>query len=104
MPAFMPRATPVSERDALLRVLGASIEVLKAENEMLRRRLVAAETRAAQESAKADGAIAELRALMRLRTWAAALGDGGSRDKRGQGIALKRELSGQGARQVDDGA
>ena len=80
MPAFMPRAMPVSERDALLRVLGASVEVLKAENEMLRRRLAAAETRAAQETAKAAGAIAELRALMRLRTWAVALGDGGPRD------------------------
>ena len=55
MPAFMPRATPVSARDALLRVLGASVEVLKAENEMLRRRLAAAETRAAQEVAKRTG-------------------------------------------------
>lgn len=80
MPALMPRATPVSEDDlALVRVLEASIETLKAENEILRRRLAAAEARAAQETAKADGAIAELRALMRLRTWAAALGDGGPR-------------------------
>ena len=61
MPAFLSRATPVSERDALLRVLGASVEVLKAENEMLRRRLAAAETRAAQEVARADGAVAESR-------------------------------------------
>ena len=43
---------------------------------MLKRRLAAAEARAAQEAAKAAGAIAELRALMQLRTWAAALGDG----------------------------
>jgi hypothetical protein len=78
MPALMlSRATPGREDDALLRVLEASIETLKAENEILRRRLAAAETRAARETAKADGAIAELRALMRLRTWAAALGDGG---------------------------
>ena len=71
---YAPRATPVREDDlALLRVLEASIETLKAENEILRRRLAAAETRAARETAKADGAIAELRALMRLRTWAAAL-------------------------------
>ncbi len=78
MPALLP--TPVPEGDlALVRVLEASIETLKAENEILRRRLAAAEARAAQETAKADGAIAELRALMRLRTWAAALGDGGPR-------------------------
>ncbi len=56
-----------------MRVLEASIETLKAENEILRRRLAAAEARAAQEIAKADGAIAELKALMRLRTWAATL-------------------------------
>jgi hypothetical protein len=73
MPAPLLRVTPVREDDALLRVLGASIEVLKAENEMAKRRFAAAETRAAQEAAKADGAVAELRALMRLRTWAAAL-------------------------------
>ena len=94
MPAPLLRPTPVSERDALLRVLGASVEVLKAENEMLRRRLAAAETRAAHETARADGAVTELRALMRLRTWATALGDGGPRDKRPQGIALERELTG----------
>ena len=73
---ILRRAAPVREDDALVRVLEASIETLKAENEILRRRLAAAEARAAQETAKADGAIAELRALMRLRTWAAALGDG----------------------------
>jgi hypothetical protein len=74
MPALLLRSTPVPESDsALVHVLEASIETLKAENEILRRRLAAAETRAAQETAKADGAIAELRALMRLRTWAAAL-------------------------------
>ena len=73
-PALLLRSTPVPEGDlALVRVLEASIETLKAENEILRRRLAAAEARAAQESAKADGAIAELRALMRLRTWAASL-------------------------------
>ena len=73
MPALLLHPTPVREDDALLRVLEASIETLKAENEILRRCLAAAEARSAREVAKADGAIAELRALMRLRTWAAAL-------------------------------
>jgi hypothetical protein len=91
MPAPLLRATPVSESDsALVRVLEASVETLKAENEILRRRLAAAEGRAARETAKAEGAIAELRALMQLRTWAATLGDDGSRDKRGRGVALMR--------------
>ena len=71
MSALPPRAMP--DDLALLRVLEASIEILKTENEILKRRLAAAETWAAQETAKADGAIAELRALMRLRTWAGAL-------------------------------
>jgi hypothetical protein len=66
---------------ARLYVLEATIEILKAENEILRRRLAAAETWAAQETAKAEGAIAELSALTRIRASAAALGDGGSRDK-----------------------
>ena len=80
-PITKPRATPVREDDsALVRVLEAHIETLKAENEILRRRLAAAETRAAQETAKAEGAIAELSALTRLRARAAALGDGGPRD------------------------
>jgi hypothetical protein len=48
MPAPKPRATPGREDDALVRVLEASIEILKAENEILRRRLAAAETWAAQ--------------------------------------------------------
>ena len=49
MPALTPRATPVREGDsALVRVLEACIETLKAENEILRRRLAAAETWAAQ--------------------------------------------------------
>ena len=42
------RATPVREDDALVRVLEAHIETLKAENEILKRRLAAAETWAAQ--------------------------------------------------------
>jgi hypothetical protein len=66
---------------ALVRVLEALIETLKAENAILTRRLAAAETLAAQETAKAEGAIAELSALTRIRASAAALGDGGSRDK-----------------------
>jgi hypothetical protein len=52
-------------------------EGLKAENEILRRRLAAAEGQAARETTKADGAIAELSAITRLRARAAALGAGG---------------------------
>ena len=75
-----PRATPVREDDStLVRILEAHIETLKAENEILRRRLAAAETLAAQETAKADGAIAELSAITRIRARVAALGDDGSR-------------------------
>jgi hypothetical protein len=48
MPAPKPRATPGREDDALVRVLEASIEILKTENEILQRRLAAAETWAAQ--------------------------------------------------------
>ena len=49
MPALTPRATPVREGDsALVRVLEACIETLKTENEILKRRLAAAETWAAQ--------------------------------------------------------
>ena len=44
--AFMPRAMP--DDLARLRVLEASIEILKTENEILKRRLAAAETWAAQ--------------------------------------------------------
>jgi hypothetical protein len=54
MPAFTPRA--MLDDLALLHVLEAYIETLKAENEILRRRLAAAEGRAARETAKADGA------------------------------------------------
>ena len=49
MRASKPRATPVREDDStLVRVLEASIEILKTENEILKRRLAAAETWAAQ--------------------------------------------------------
>jgi hypothetical protein len=73
-----PCATPVRKDDStLVRVLEAHIETLKAETEILKRRLAAAETRVAQETAKAEGAIAELSALIRIRASAAALGDGG---------------------------
>jgi hypothetical protein len=48
MPAPMPRATSARENDALVRVLEASVEILKTENEILKRRLAAAETWAAQ--------------------------------------------------------
>ena len=78
-----PCATPVREDDStLVRVLEAHVETLKAENEILKRRLAAAEARTAQETAKAEGAIAELSALIRIRASAAALVDGGSRQSR----------------------
>jgi hypothetical protein len=56
------------------RYVANPVEVAAKERRLLD---AAAETRAARETAKADGAIAELRALMRLRTRVAALGDGG---------------------------
>ncbi len=73
MPALMPRATPVRADDsALLHVLEAHIETLKAENEILKRQLAAAEARAAREAAKAQWAIGEFSALTRrLRARAA---------------------------------
>jgi hypothetical protein len=46
MSALPPRAMPADL--ALVRVLEASIEILKTENEILKRRLAAAETWAAQ--------------------------------------------------------
>jgi hypothetical protein len=46
MPALPPRAMP--DNLALLRIHEATIETLKAENEILKRRLAAAETWAAQ--------------------------------------------------------
>ena len=47
MPALTPRAMPVRADDtALLHVLKAYIETLKAENEILKRRLADAEARA----------------------------------------------------------
>jgi hypothetical protein len=90
MSALPPRVTPVSKDDALVLVLEAYIETLKAENAILRRWLAAAEARAAQETEKAEAAVAELSALTRLRTRAAALGDDGSRDKRGDQLAAER--------------
>jgi hypothetical protein len=49
MRASKPRATPVREGDsALVRVHEATIEILKTENEILKRRLAAAETWAAR--------------------------------------------------------
>jgi hypothetical protein len=48
MPLLLrPRPTPVREANALVRVLEASIETLRAENEILERQLAAAEARAA---------------------------------------------------------
>jgi hypothetical protein len=66
MPALTHRATAVREDEPLVRVLEASIETLKAENAILRRRLAAAEARAAREATKAEAAIAELLAILRL--------------------------------------
>jgi hypothetical protein len=48
MPARTRRATPVRVDEPLVRVLEAYIETLRAENEILKRRLASAETWAAQ--------------------------------------------------------
>ena len=93
MPAPLLRPTPVSERDALLRVLGASIEVLKAENEMLRRRLTAAKTRRRMRPQGQTG-----RSPSSGRSCASGRGQPplamAARGERPQGIALERELTG----------
>lgn len=74
----MERSPPGSESDSpLVRVLEAAIETLRAENEILRRRLAAAEARAGREAE-----IAGLSAITRLRARAAALGDDGLRQSR----------------------
>ena len=78
-----PRVTPVSEDDALVLVVEAHIETLKAENAILRCWLAAAEARAAQETKKAEAAVAELSALMRSGRGRPPLGDGDSRDRAG---------------------
>jgi hypothetical protein len=67
------RATRVRADDpALLRVLEAYIETLQVENEILKRRLADAEARAARETAKANGAIAEFQPLTERLTARAA--------------------------------
>jgi inorganic triphosphatase YgiF len=75
MPALLLRPTPAREGDsALVLVLEAYIETLKAENEILRRRLAAAEARAARDTANAEHAIAEFSAITkRLRARAQRL-------------------------------
>jgi hypothetical protein len=79
MPALTPRATPVRADDtALLHVLKTYIETLKAENEILKRRLADAEARAARETAKANRAIAEFPPLTERRPIAPSRGGGGS--------------------------
>lgn len=64
MPALMPRATPI-DASARLRILEATIETLRAENDSLKRQLAAAEARTAKETAKAEWAIGEFSALTR---------------------------------------
>jgi hypothetical protein len=66
MPASTPHATPARREDAaFLDVLEAYNETLKAENEILKRRLAEAEVRAAREAAKAEWAMGEFSALAR---------------------------------------
>ena len=72
MSAFTPRAMP--DNLALLYVLEATIETLKAENEILKRRLAAAETWAAQAviTKRLDALAADRRdqlAAERARPW-----------------------------------
>ncbi|HKN28126.1 MAG TPA: hypothetical protein VJY34_09670 [Roseiarcus sp.] len=69
MPALMPSAVHDAAR---LHILEAYIETLKAENESLKRQLADAEKRAARETAKAEGAIAEFSAITRRLTVRAA--------------------------------
>ena len=60
----MPATTPhVTDHSAFLHTLDAYIETLKAENEILKRRLIDAEAQAAQETARAEEAIAKVAAL-----------------------------------------
>jgi len=69
----MPRATPIhADHSARLRILEAYIETLKAENEILKRQLAAAEKRVERETAKAEGAIAEFSAITKRLTARAA--------------------------------
>jgi hypothetical protein len=80
MPALMlPRAPPLRrENDSpLVRVLEAYIETLRAENEILKRQLAAAEARAGRETANAQQAIAEFSAI----TNGSGRGRSGSRDR-----------------------
>jgi hypothetical protein len=72
MPALPSRAMP--DNLALLHVLEATIEILKTENEILRRRLAAAETWAAQAviTKRLDARAAnrlDARAAERARPW-----------------------------------
>jgi hypothetical protein len=63
MPASPSRAAPVRANDlAFLRLLEASLETLSAENEFLKRRLVAADARAAQAAISERFALAAERA------------------------------------------
>jgi hypothetical protein len=75
MPARTPHAPPVrADNLALLYVLEATIEILKTENEILKRQLAAAETRAAQAAItqRLDAQAADRRdqlAAERARPW-----------------------------------
>ena len=66
MAFLMPSAAPIHE--AARHILEAYIETLKAENESLKRQLADAEKRAARETAKAEGAVAEFSAITRRLT------------------------------------
>jgi hypothetical protein len=100
MPALTPRATPVHADDtALLHVLKAYIETLKAENEILKRRLADAEARAARETAKAEEAIAErLTAQAAKRASAPSLHGGGSSASWRRSLACPIEYVGEAPR------
>lgn len=58
-----PHVAPAREDEPLVQVLETHIETLKAETEILKRRLAAAETRAAQEQAKRKGRSPRFRPL-----------------------------------------
>ena len=86
MSVVMPRtARAMPDNSALVRVLEASVEILKTENEILNRRLAAAETRAAQAviTKRLDAlAASRLEAGARRPSRAAHCSAGGSAGKR----------------------
>ena len=91
MPALPPRAMP--DNSARLRVLEATIETVKAENEILRRRLASAETWAAQtvitKRLDTRGPIGSMRRSPSLRRAARGFAIGLACGQRDEAVALR---------------